>query len=98
MSAMQHESPGGRPAAAAHWRRFRRLMALMLGLALLACAAAWAYLWHAGVGFHLHMVIAVAGAITLSLLLSGALMGLVFVSNSSGHDADVGHTGGQQDD
>jgi predicted amidohydrolase len=75
--------------SAAHWRRFRQLMALMFGMAVVACGLAGLYLWRSGVAFHLHMVIAIVGAITLSLLLSGALMGLVFLSNRSGHDADV---------
>jgi hypothetical protein len=34
--------------------------------------------------------LAVAGGVGGSVLLSGALMGLVFVSNRSGHDDSVG--------
>lgn len=42
-----------------------------------------------GVPFHLHFMIAMGGGIVLALLLAGALMGLAFVSNRSGHDEAV---------
>ena len=73
-----------------HWRRFRRLMLLMTLVALLAAGGAvWSMLAD-GVPFHLHFVIAMGGGIFLALLLAGALMGLAFVSNRSGHDARIG--------
>lgn len=75
--------------SAAHWRRFRRLMLLMLVLGVGSAAAAVAWALHDGVPFHLHFVLAMGGGIILSLLLAGALMGLVFLSNASGHDAAV---------
>ena len=76
-------------SGADHWRRFRRLMLLMLVLGVGSAAAAVAWALHDGVPFHLHFVLAMGGGIVLSLLLAGALMGLVFVSNASGHDAAV---------
>jgi hypothetical protein len=45
-----------------------------------------------GVPFHLHFVIAMGGGIFIALLLAGALMGLAFVSNRSGHDDAVSKT------
>lgn len=81
------DSRDRRPAD--HWRRFRRLMLLMT---VVAFATAGLAIWrmHAdGVVFRLHFVIAMGGGIILSLLLAGALMGLVFVSNRSGHDDAV---------
>ena len=72
-----------------HWRRYRRLMALMFGLAVGAVAVALAVLHHEGVVMHLHFVIALGLGIGVSLLLAGALMGLVFVSAASGHDEAV---------
>ena len=42
-----------------------------------------------GVPFHLHFMIAMGGGIFIALLLAGALMGLAFVSNRSGHDESV---------
>lgn len=73
-----------------HWRRFRRLMALMTVVAL---ATAGFAIWRMrvdGVPFHLHFIIAMGGGIFIALLLAGALMGLAFVSNRSGHDETVG--------
>ena len=40
-------------------------------------------------GFHIHMMIATALGAGLSVLLAGALMSLVFLSNSSGHDDEA---------
>ena len=72
-----------------HWRRFRRLMAVM---AVVAIGTAGLALWQMrrdGVPFHLHFIIAMGGGIVIALLLAGALMGLAFVSNRSGHDDSV---------
>jgi hypothetical protein len=40
-------------------------------------------------GMHIHMMIATALGAGLSVLLAGALMSLVFLSASSGHDEQV---------
>jgi hypothetical protein len=72
-----------------HWQRFRRLMLLMTVVALGTAALAVWQLRRDGVAFHLHFVIAMVGGIVIALLLAGALMGLAFVSNRSGHDAAV---------
>lgn len=77
---------------AAHWRHFRRLMAFMTVLALATAGLAVAWLRADGVPFHLHFMIAMGGGIFLALMLAGALMGLAFVSNRSGHDAAVNDT------
>jgi len=76
---------GGR-APADHWRRFRRLMLLMTAVAFGTAALAIWRMRQDGVPFHLHFMIAMGGGIILALLLAGALMGLAFVSNRSGHD------------
>jgi hypothetical protein len=73
-------------APADHWRHFRRLMLLMT---VVAFATAGLAIWQMradGVPFHLHFMIAMGGGIIIALLLAGALMGLAFVSNRSGHD------------
>jgi hypothetical protein len=74
-----------------HWRRFRRLMLLMT---IVAFATAGLAIWRMqadGVPLRPHFMIAMGGGIILSLLLAGALMGLAFVSNRSGHDDSVGN-------
>ena len=86
---MDDDGAQRRSVPADHWRRYRRLMALMLGLAIVAVAGALTLLRHEGVVMHLHFVIAMGLGIGVSLLLAGALMGLVFVSASSGHDESV---------
>lgn len=77
-------------APADHWRRFRRLMLLMVVTAIATASLAIWQMRAEGVPFHLHFVIAMGGGIILALLLAGVLMGLAFVSNRSGHDETVG--------
>ncbi len=77
-------------APADHWRRFRRLMLLMVVAAIGTASLAIWQMRAEGVPFHLHFVIAMGGGIILALLLAGVLMGLAFVSNRSGHDESVG--------
>ena len=93
---------GDLPAAARtrgdHWRRFRRLMLFMTVIALATAGIAVWQLRADGVPFHLHFVIAMGGGIVIALLLAGALMGLAFVSNRSGHDAEVADSTGDRVD
>jgi hypothetical protein len=72
-----------------HWKRFRRLMLLMTVVAFGTAGLAIWRMVEDGVPFHLHFMIAMGGGIILALLLAGALMGLAFVSNRSGHDEAV---------
>ena len=65
-------------------------MWIMAATALGTAAVAITWMRVDGVPFHLHMVIALAGGIVIALLLAGALMGLAFVSNRSGHDEGIG--------
>jgi hypothetical protein len=67
-------------------------MAFMTVLALVTVGLAVASLRADGVPFHLHFMIAMGGGIFVALLLAGALMGLAFVSNRSGHDDAVNDT------
>jgi hypothetical protein len=84
------KAPASHRPVADHWRRFRRLM-LVMTLAAFATAglSVW-YMLATGVPFHLHFVLAMGGGIVIALLLAGALMGLAFVSNRSGHDDSIG--------
>jgi hypothetical protein len=93
--------PDADPAARSngdHWRRFRRLMLVMTVVALGTAAVAISQLRADGVPFHLHFVLAMGGGIIIALLLAGALMGLAFVSNRSGHDAEVSDSARDQPD
>lgn len=80
-----------------HWRRFRRLMWIMLGVTVTAVGLSLAWLISVGAPMKLHFLIAVGLGVTFSLLLTGALMGLVFVSSRSGHD-EAAHTRPQDRD
>jgi hypothetical protein len=70
-------------------RRFRRIMRWM-ALVAIACAALAAWAVSRGEpDFKIHVLIATALGAGLSVLLGAALMTLVFISNSSGHDAEA---------
>jgi hypothetical protein len=89
MKAMPRE-PRATPQETAYaWARYRRLMRWMLLVAILAVLAAFAYLWASGISLGVHMLIATAAGVGLSVLLGTGLMGLVFLSNGSGHDEDT---------
>ncbi len=85
-----------RPGRAQAWRRFRRLLALTAAVGVIAAVAAVAWVMGRG-DTSIHLMIALGGGIFLSLLLGGALMGLVFLSNRSGHDDETA-TGFDADD
>lgn len=72
------------------WKRWRRLMAFMAVVTLATVAVAFAYFHSLGEPVSIHFYIAIGLGITLMMLLTGALMGLVFLSNGTGHDDVVG--------
>lgn len=76
-------------AGAGAWHRFRRLLAVVAVVAVVTVAAALAVLDAEGVVLRPTVVIALTLGIGGSVLLAGALMGLVFVSAASGHDDAV---------
>ena len=82
--------------AAAAWARYKALMRWMALAALASVLAALVYLKSAGGPLPIHMAIATVAGVGLSVLLGTALMGLVFLSNSSGHDDSA--AGGERDD
>jgi hypothetical protein len=86
---IQPEQSANVMPSAQHWRRFRRLITFMMTIAVLAVGTALWILHRDGVVLHPHFVIAVGLGITMSLLLAGVLMGLVFLSANSGHDDAV---------
>ena len=76
-----NESPGPSPV-----RRFWRLMAIMAVVAVIAIAGALFWAQARGTPLRLHFALAMSLGIGLTLLLAGALMGLLFFSARSGHD------------
>jgi hypothetical protein len=72
------------------WARYRRLMRGMALVSLVAVIVALAWLRYTlGDQFSIHMVIATAAGVGLSVMLGAALMGLVFLSSGSGHDESI---------
>lgn len=69
--------------------RFARLMKLMLAASTLVLIAAFAWLHHTGTPMPLPFIGAIAVAVFGSLMLSAALMGLIFFSAASGVDEEV---------
>lgn len=67
-------------------RRFWRLLAIVAVVAVIAIAGALYFTHASGTPLRLHFVIAMSLGIGLTLLLAGALMGLLFFSARSGHD------------
>lgn len=72
------------------WARYRRLMKGMALVSLLAVVGALGWLrFTMGDALTIHMIIATAAGVGLSVMLGAALMGLVFLSSGSGHDESI---------
>jgi magnesium-transporting ATPase (P-type) len=71
------------------WKRYWRLMRWMLVVTVLVTILALGTFWWKNGMVSIHFFIATAGAITASIMLTAALMGLVFLSSGSGHDESV---------
>lgn len=83
-------SPLDDPATAvAIWARFRRLMRWMFLITLATVIGALTVLYRQEGRVSIHFYIAVAVGVSFAMLLTSGLMGLVFLSNASGHDAAV---------
>lgn len=71
------------------WARFRLIMAWMVCAAAAASAGIIAVLgWLQG-PLHVVTMLAVMGGVGGSIVMAGALMGLVFMSSGTGHDENV---------
>lgn len=87
---MLPKSPLEDPENAAYaWARYRRLMRFMFLATLGVVAIAMALLYTQNDNLSPHFFIAVALGIGFSMMLMSALMGLVFLSNGTGHDDSV---------
>ena len=83
-------SPLDDPDNAAHaWNRFRQIMRALAVVTLLSTATLVTVLWVMFPEASIHFFIAVALGAAFTMGLTGALMGLVFLSNGTGHDEAV---------
>ena len=76
--------------AAAAWARYKQIMKWMALVALVAVLLSLIYLKSFGDPVPVHMMIATAAGVGLSILVGTGLMGLVFLSSRSGHDEEAG--------
>jgi hypothetical protein len=84
------KSPLDDPETAAFaWARYRRLMRWMLLLTVTMVVGALVALYREFGMVSPHFYIATALGIGFAMLLMSALMGLVFLSNGTGHDSSV---------
>lgn len=90
VAGMTRKSPLDDPVNAAHaWARYRQIMKLLLAATVLTVAVAMGLLFAYNGMISVHFYIAVALGISLTMLLGGGLMGLVFLSHGTGHDESV---------
>lgn len=83
-------SPLDDPATAAHaWSRFRRVMRWMMGVTIALVVVALSVLYRSNGMVSVHLYIATALGVGLTMLLASALMGLVFLSSGTGHDESI---------
>ncbi|MEO8176063.1 MAG: hypothetical protein ABI626_05325 [Sphingomicrobium sp.] len=79
-------------------RRFRRIMKWMALFAIVIAAIAVLLVARGDSGVHIHMLIATALGVGLTVLLGAGLMTLTFLSSSSGHDDQATGAGSSEDD
>ena len=78
-----------RKPASPHWRRYRVLMGWMVALSAALAAGALVWMRVAGTPMPWQGRLAVGAGVFFTMLLTGALMGLLFTSARSGHDASI---------
>ena len=96
---MTKPSPLDDPRTSAHaWARYKRLMKWMgaFTLAVVVLTLGLFY-WFTG-GTSIHFFIATALGIGFMMMLTAALMGLVFLSSGTGHDESVADLDPDQED
>ncbi len=87
---MVRKSPLDDPRNAAHaWARYRKIMKLLMAVTVATVLLALGLLYAFNGMISVHFYIAVAIGISFTMLLGGGLMGLVFLSNGTGHDESV---------
>lgn len=87
---MVGKSPLDDPENALHaWQRYKRIMRFMFMLSVGLVLIAFALMYKFAGEVSIHFYIATAIGISFSMLLAGALMGLIFMSNGTGHDESI---------
>lgn len=87
---MMPPSPLDNPDHAAFaWARYKRLMRFMVLITLAVIVLAITLLYRNNGFVSIHFYIATALGIGFAMLLMSALMGLVFLSNGTGHDEAI---------
>lgn len=87
---MPAHSPLDDPTDAAFaWGRWKRLMRAMGLATAITVAALLGYLYLSGTAMSVHFYIATGIGVGAAMMLMAALMGLVFMSNGTGHDESV---------
>jgi len=87
---MVNKSPLDDPENAAHaWGRFRQIMRILCAVTAATVIIVMGLFWLFNPEVSIHFMIAGALGIGLTMLLGGGLMGLVFLSNGTGHDEAV---------
>jgi F0F1-type ATP synthase assembly protein I len=81
--------------AALAWTRYKRMMKWMVLAAAITVGLALWWLGSNGHPMPLHMIVATIAGVGLTVLVGTGLMGLVFLSNSGGHDDEA--AGGRRD-
>lgn len=79
-------------------QRFKRAMRWMALLAIVVAAIAVFLVSQGDTGVHIHMLIATALGVGLTVLLGTGLMLLTFLSASSGHDEEARGRSGDEND
>ena len=75
--------------AAFAWARYKRLMRAMVAVTLAVVALVLGYLYVSGSALSIHFYIATGLGVGVAMMLTAALMGLVFLSSGTGHDESV---------
>jgi hypothetical protein len=71
------------------WSRYWRLMRWMFGFSVTVTVIVLGLFYYMNGLVSIHFYIATAGAVLASIMLTAALMGLVFLSSGTGHDEAV---------
>jgi hypothetical protein len=72
------------------WARYKLMMKWMVLAAAITVALALWWLSSTGEPMPLHMIVATIAGVGLTVLVGTGLMGLVFLSNTGGHDDAAG--------